>query len=223
MLEQGAHAVGSVDRVLASTMLRLGDDTADHLYTSFTPLRVRYDHGTRPELEAIIQRRSDWCSDVARVACVRSQVAGIPCRLVYLFDLHHAYSGHVIVEAHRAGHWGALDASTGVVYTTADGQPASVWHLMNHPELIDHHGNAAGASYSTRGEFSAAGIANYGVWERERFDYTVSGMDDYYRSILSMAARGWPGGIRWLHGKDDDEGERAAPRRSHDPSGRGPS
>ncbi len=254
MLERDAHARGSVDRVLTSSMIRLCDATAEHLYASFTPLDVRYRQGSRPELEAILrsvcsrqddpdaqvaaivrftsglgdgaehdpgrmrlggteeaiaQRRSDWCTDVARVACVLTQVAGLPCRLAFLFDLQRAYKGHVIVEAHRAGHWGALDATTGVIYTAADGRPASVWHLMHHPDLIDRHGQATGAPYSTRDQFSAAGIANYAVWERERYDYTVSGINDYGRSILSMAGAGWPGGIRWLH--SEDEGGDLAP------------
>lgn len=135
------------------------------------------------------------------------------CRLAFLFDLQRAYSGHVIVEAHRARHWGALDATTGVAYTTADGRPASAWHLMHHPDLIDRHRQATGAPYSTRDQFSAAGIANDAVWERERYDDTVSGINEYFRSILSMADEGWPGGIRWLHGEDEGgSGEPAAPR-----------
>ena len=37
-------------------------------------------------------------------------------------------------------------------------------------------------------------------------------MNDYYRSILSMADRGWPGGLRWLHGED---GESLSPMDSY--------
>ena len=256
MMERDAHAVGSVDRALACTMVRLCDDTANNLYSAFTPLEVRYGRGSRPELEAImgspslrreepeqrlaaildftrglgvgaeqdlkkiriggteeeiIRRKSDWCTDVARVACVMCQVAGFPCRIVNLFNLRQAYSGHVIVEAHRAGYWGALDSSTGVVYATADRRPASVWHLMNHPELIDQHKKATGGFYSTPGQFSAAAIANYFVWDAARYDYTVSRLNDYYFSILSMSAKGWPGGLKWLHGENKDGGEPEGP------------
>ncbi len=159
--------------------------------------------------EDIIKRGSDWCSEVARVACVLCQVAGFPCRIVNLFNLDEAYSGHVIVEAYRADHWGALDSSTGVVYATADGLPASVWDLMNKPELVEEHGRNPRALYSRSGQFRATGIANYFVWESHLYTYHVTGMNDYYLSILSMSARGWPGGLRWLHGENKEEDKQA--------------
>lgn len=247
MLERDTHAFGSVDRVLAASIVRLHTQTADYLYSSFTPLEVRYTRGTRPKLEAIVEslyqsgsgveerlaaitkftrglnekaeqdlkmlrvggteeeiiaRGSYWCTDVARVACALCQVAGLPARIINLFDLGQAYSGHVIVEVYRTGCWGALDSSTGVVYTGSDRLPASTWDLMNNPALIQQHQEASGGFYSTPGQFSAAGIANYLVWDHERYDYTVSGVNDYYFSILSESNKGWPGGLRWLHGEE---------------------
>jgi transglutaminase-like putative cysteine protease len=247
MLENDAHAPGSVDRKLAEVMIRLCPQTARYLYTTFSPLHVLYRPGSRPILEdllgkirparkkpesflaaladftrhlgdraeqdlpkvriggteeEIIARGSDWCTDVARVACVLCQVAGFPCRMVMLFDLEHAYSGHVIIEARRRGVWGAVDASTGVVYRNADGRPASVRHLMNRRELIEAHRANPDAFYSRAGQFQAAGIANYFCWEADRYDFAVSGVNEYYHSILEMSNRGWPGGLRWLHGED---------------------
>jgi hypothetical protein len=38
--------------------------------------------------------------------------------------------------------------------------------------------------------------------EWERYDYPVSSMNDYYRSILERSLQGWPGGLRWLHEED---------------------
>lgn len=78
---------------------------------------------------------------------------------------------------------------------------------MNDPELIDRHREATGGFYTSRDQFSAAGIANYFLWEHERYDYTVSGVNDYYLSILSMSDEGWPGGLRWLHGEDTNHDE----------------
>ena len=249
MMERDAHAFGSVDRVLAASMVRLHPQTTDYLYSSFTPLEVRYTRGTRPKLEAIldsiyrsgsgveerlaaiaeftsglgekteqdlkrmrvggteeeiIARRSDWCSDVARVACALCQVAGLPARIANLFDLSQAYSGHVIAEVYRTGRWGALDSSTGVVYSAADRLPASVWALMNNLELKHKHREASRGFSSTPGQFSAAGIVNYHVWDHELYDYTVTGVNDYYISILSMSRKGWPGGLRWLHEEDKE-------------------
>ena len=140
MLENDAHAVGSVDRELFRTMVRLCLETADYLYGSFTLLVTSYKVGSRPELESIlssicpresesetllaaiidftrglgtdaeqglsrmviggteeqiIRRGSDWCTDIARVARVLCQIAGFPTRIIYLFNLDQAYSGHV--------------------------------------------------------------------------------------------------------------------------------
>jgi len=145
--------------------------------------------------EQIIARGSDWCTDVARVICALAQVAGVPARLANLFDLGQAYSGHVIVELFHSGHWGALDALNGVVYRQPNGAPASVWTLMQTPALVSAHGQSAA-------QFGAAGTANYFVWDSDSFDYTTSRLNDYCRSILEQAERGWPGDLRWLHGED---------------------
>jgi|GEM_PF-2797512 len=71
MLERDAHALGSVDRVLASSMVRLCEATAEHLYAAFTPLDVRYRQGSRPELEAILRsvcsRQDDPDAQVAAI------------------------------------------------------------------------------------------------------------------------------------------------------------
>lgn len=162
--------------------------------------------------EEIVRRGSDWCTDVARVACVLCQIAGFPCRIVYLFDLNKAYSGHVIVEAWREGAWGALDSITGVIYRRAGGQPASTWDLVNDAKLVEAHRDDPRAFYTTVGQFRAAAIANYFCWESGRYDYTVTGPNEYYLSILEMSNRGWPGGIRWLHQEDQETPETPAPR-----------
>ena len=153
--------------------------------------------------EEIISRGSDWCTDVARVGCVLCQTAGLPSRLVNLFDTAQAYSGHVVIETYRQERWGVIDTNTGVVYRHEDGRPASAWELMNEPELIESHAcNPITAYTSTRGQFAGAAISHYFVWQSEMYSYAVSSLNDYYRSILSMAAEGWPGGLRWLHGEE---------------------
>lgn len=53
--------------------------------------------------EEIIRRGSDWCTDLARTACVLCQVAGLPSRVLILADTDRAYSAHSIVEVFRAG------------------------------------------------------------------------------------------------------------------------
>jgi len=152
--------------------------------------------------EEIIERGSDWCTDLARVGCVLCQVAGFPARLVTLADTQKAYSGHAIIEVYRAGVWGAVDPITDVVYCHPGGKPASTWNLINDPKLIERHWRDESTLYTKAGQFRAAAITNYFVWRWKDYDYTVSGPNDYYRSILKMADKGWPGGLRWLHGED---------------------
>ncbi len=150
--------------------------------------------------EAIAARGSDWCTDVARVACRLCQVAGLPARLVFLADTGAAYSGHAIIEAWRDGRWGAIDALTGVIYEEAGGRPIGTWDLMNDPELVRRHRRGADTPYTAADQFRAAGIAEY-PWDAPG-THEVTGLGPYGRSILEMAERGWPGGLRWLHGED---------------------
>lgn len=250
MLENDAHAPGSVDRVLMEKMVHLLPQTKDYLYKEHTPTRSLYRKGLRPQLEEyvrnatldsqshkeriesfarftssladhasgdldtmrvggtekeIIERGSDWCADVARVSCVLFQVADLPARRVYLVDTKKAYSGHVIVEVYRAKRWGAVDPLTNVIYYHAQGEPASTWDLMNDPELIKRHSKGESTPYTMPGQFRAAAISNYFVWLPGEYNYTVSSINPYYRSILEMSDKGWPGGLRWLHGEDNSQ------------------
>jgi len=152
--------------------------------------------------EEIICRGSDWCTDIARVGCALCEVAGFPARLVYLADTDQAYSGHVIIEVYRGGIWGAVDPTRSVTYRHREGDPTSTWELMNQPQLIEAHRKSASALYARVEQFRSAAITNYFIWEWEDYDYTVSTVNDYYRSILEMSAQGWPGGLRWLRGED---------------------
>jgi len=152
--------------------------------------------------EEIIERGSDWCTDLARVACALCQVAKLPSRLVGLADVEKAYSGHVIMEVYRDGVWGAVDPTTNVIYRHVAGKPATTWELMNNPQLVKRHWRDETTSYTNPEQFRAAGITNYFVWRWKQYDYTVSGVNNYYRSILEMSSKGWSGGQRWLHNED---------------------
>jgi len=152
--------------------------------------------------EEIIQRGSDMCTDVARVGCAMCQVAGFPARMVYLFDIGQAYSGHVIIEVFRDNVWGAVDTSTSVIYRHTDGKIVTTWDLIQDPRLIEFNRGISDGFYTTVGQFKGAAISNYFVWEKH--NYKISGINDYYRSILEMSDKGWPCGLRWLHGEDND-------------------
>jgi len=166
--------------------------------------------------EAIIARGSDWCSDVARVAATLARVAGTPSRLVQLADVRRPYTGHTVLEAYRDGRWGCVDAVAAVVYRRPDGAPASAWELMSHPSWFPRR------RVSLSGPFRRCAIAEYRIPDRSSRLYRTTRVNAYYRSVLRMADRAWPGGLRWLHGEDRiagplggsrDVGSRARARR----------
>lgn len=154
--------------------------------------------------EQIIARGSDWCTDVARVACAMCQVAGVPARLVSLFKLSQAHSGHAIVEVYMDGVWGAVDLLSGVVYRHSNGRPATTWELMNDERLVRTNWEGRSGFYADPRQFEGAAVCNYPIWRASDFDYTVSRLNDYTRQVLEMADAGWPGGLRWLHGEEGE-------------------
>lgn len=154
--------------------------------------------------EDIIARGSDWCTDVARVGCVLCQVENLPSRMVYLVDTEKAYHGHAIIEAFRSHVWGAVDCVANVIYRHPDGEPASTWDLTNNPHLIEAHYRGSSTYYTNPGQFRGAAVSNYFIWQREDYDYSVSRVNAYNRSVLNMAEKGWPGGLRWLHNEDSN-------------------
>lgn len=156
--------------------------------------------------EEIMERGSDWCTDLARVACVLLQVAGVSARIVYLADTARAYSGHAVVEAFWRGEWGAADPVTGVVYRTRGGRPAGAWTLRQHPTLVRARYRDPREGAERSGQFRTCAIVTYRVEDSRYYDFSVTTVSPYYRSILAMAHSGWPGGLRWLHGEADSAG-----------------
>ena len=248
-LENDTHAPGSVDRVLAESMVRLCAETVDYLYTEHSRACSRYERGSRPLLERyvgdaganpgpspnrvsgivdfcqslerravddldamrfggteeqIVARGSDWCTDVARVACAMCQVAGVPARLVWLFNLGQAHSGHQIIEAFSEGVWGSVDALNGVVYRHPSGRPATTWELMNDERLVRGSWEGRSSFYADPRQFEGAAVCNYPIWRASDFVYTVSSLNDYARRVLEMADKGWPGGLRWIQGEEGE-------------------
>ena len=111
--------------------------------------------------EQIVARGSDWCTDVARVACAMCQIAVVPARLVSLFNLDQAYSGHQIIEAFIEGVWGAADPLNRIVYRHPDGRPATTWNLMNYDQLVRGNWRSQSSFYADPRQFGAAAIINY--------------------------------------------------------------
>lgn len=152
--------------------------------------------------EQIIDRGSDWCTDVSRVACALLQVGGIPSRIVFQANPDRPYSGHVIVEAWRSGIWGAVDPTCNVVYRHSSGRPASVWELMNDDDLLRRHYRNAGTMYTNPQQFRLSAVVNYRIAHAAGYRYDVGPLNEYSRRVLEMSLAGWPGGRRWLFGEE---------------------
>jgi hypothetical protein len=153
--------------------------------------------------EEIIKRGSDWCTDIARVAVALCQIAGYPARIIHLFDITKAYSGHEIIEVYSDKTWGTVDPLRNVVYHSSKRYPVSVWNLMNNHQLIEEHyiGDQSNA-FNAIGQFSGVAISNYFIRKIEDYNYTISKINSYYRSILESSNRGWPSGLKWIHNED---------------------
>ena len=152
--------------------------------------------------EQIFERGSDWCTDLARLACCLSQVGGYNARLAFLADISKPYSGHAICEMSIDGRWLAVDATYGIEYRSPNGDPLNVWQLVSNPLQAESVG---AVTDEVVGYFRAAALVEYCVVDVSMHDYSISRIDEYNRSILEEASLGWSGGLRWLHGEDSDE------------------
>lgn len=148
--------------------------------------------------EEIIERKTDWCTDLSRAGCALFQAAGFPSRMAYLFDISRAYSGHAIIEVFWKKQWGAVDPTHGLVYLDFNGQPAGVLELQGSRELV-----LKNELNPYPDQFKEAALANYFIREAESYNYPKAKVNQYYRTILEMAEKGWPGGLRWLHNEDE--------------------
>ena len=137
--------------------------------------------------EEIIERGTYWCTDIARVACVMLQIAGLPSRIVITADTRFAYSGHVVTEVCYNSEWGVCDPTSGKVFRDENGVPISAWKM--HSCRVDE-------------QYESVAVSNYFVNDKEKYSYETSTVNDYYRGILKHSSEQWAGGIRWIHGED---------------------
>lgn len=137
----------------------------------------------------ILNRGTDWCADLARVAVVLLNCLGIPARIVHLVNPEKAYNGHVIVEAFYEGKFGVIDPLYG--YCFYENNPLDAYTLMNEPAHLQDYE----ADY--RDLFRNIAINEYNPMDPDN-DYSTSRVNDYTRTLLSTAHNG-----KWLMGEDD--------------------
>ena len=152
--------------------------------------------------ERITARPTDWCTDLARAACVMLHIAGAAARLVCLFNTARAYSGHQVIETYIDGSWVCADPVRGYAFKRSDGKPASALDVMRE-RTNSHSTTSTNASPRKHNDlFRAVFIVNYNPLLSSTYDFTESKANAYYLSILNESSSGWPDGLRWLHGED---------------------
>lgn len=252
---------GTADWDQKATQVLLNQETADWLYTRFTPLTLRYVAGSRPVLERIVARltrpgmteqeqvlailryawdgfRQEWpllgmkpllvlnareeellklgggqCEDRSRLIICLCQVAGFPARFVSsssYFQPEKGYTsrgGHAIVEIFFEGGWAFFDSMCSYYWLKPDGRFASLWELIQNPDLSRTQIEAVLRDCGkTREQFiryhetnlirrQAITLTNYFVWEGGKYDWKWLCCDSViYTQIASGQTPGSPPG-----------------------------
>lgn len=161
--------------------------------------RDNRDHGlAKPDLfyggteEELLKRGAIMCNEIARVYACFCQIAGLPCRL---FASH--LTGHMMNEVCVDGKWWWVDVMVGLCPVDERDEPASAWNLKMDPTLFDRQpqfvlDDIRVASWRAREEErdpmnqvfalalardcifhprEATAMANYFVWDHERYDF----------------------------------------------------
>jgi len=135
--------------------------------------------------EEVIKKGSDWCTELARVYCVLAQVAGIPARIVFCYDLARQLHGHCANEVFLAEGWRFIDPQGDCHFEHPSGEWASAWEVM-HKSGLTRCGEGWRAEWYLHPKTDLAmTIVNYFVMDHHKYDYRWDPINDYYRKILA--------------------------------------
>lgn len=148
-----------------------------------TPFEKMIFGGTEME---IINRGSDWCTDISRVGAALLQCLGIPTRIVILVNSHKAYHGHQVVEAYVDGTYVMCDFLYSVIGKLD--QYYSVYDLLKKPNLVRK-------AYQTKiedtkqleyilGLYNLAAISEYDICKEHNF--YISKPNEYYLKMMNL-------------------------------------
>ncbi len=143
--------------------------------------------GTEKE---ILQRGTDWCTDMARVGIVLFMCCGIPARPVFLVNPKKAYHGHMVAEAFYEGKYGVCDLIHGCCFYNP--KPLDAF------ELIHHKGHLGKYPEDYVALYSMAAISRYHPMEEN--SYQVSKPNAYYLRLIGKDHQG-----RWLMDEDQEK------------------
>ena len=172
----------SIEKETVQNVLRYTQKIAAAFDTDFDDMLFG---GTEKQ---ILDRGTDWCSDMARVGAVLLQCLGIPCRMLYLANPGKAYNGHVVNEAFYEGRYGVVDFIYG--YQFYDRTPKSAFEIQRNPEIL------AAYPESYQGLFSAIAISEYDPCAPGN-NYSISRPNDYYLKLIHTDHENM-----WLMGED---------------------
>jgi len=141
------------------------------------------------ELE-IIQRGSDWCTDISRVGAALLQCLGMPSRIVILVNQFKAYHGHQVVEVFVNATYMMCDFLYGVIARLD--QNYSVYDLLSKPKLVhkiysSKINDSKQLDYITS-LYNLAAISEYDI--SKKHDYQTSKPNEYYLKMMNLKQDG---------------------------------
>lgn len=150
--------------------------------------------GTEKE---IIDRGTDWCTDISRVGLALSQCLNIPCRLAILVNRKKAYNGHTICEVYIDNKHIMVDFTYGVLGLLSN--KYSVKDLLNKPQIVkDIYSSKLDLNIDLEyieGLYDKAAIAEYDITKKH--DFTTSKPNKYYLNMMKLTHDGL-----WKMGED---------------------
>lgn len=180
------HVVKKIENVLSFTK--------NIVETFNLPFNDMFFGGTEKE---IIDRGTDWCTDISRVGCVLLQCLNIPCRMVYLANVNYAYNGHTVCESFVDNEFIVVDFTYGVHGSL--GKNHAVYNLINNQKKVQHIYNDFCISKEMTdyfiGLFSNVGISEYD--SMGNYLYTTTKANEYYKKLMTIEQDG-----QWKMGED---------------------
>lgn len=142
-----------------------------------TPLEDMLFGGREKE---ILDRKTDWCFDVARLAAVILDSINLTSRIMFVANPNKAYYGHVLLEVYYNDCWGVVDPVYGYVFFDQKPIPAKEVLLSKQMQYLDD---------DYKNMFRQIAIADYDPND-ENNRYIISGCNDYTLRLNAMEQDG---------------------------------
>ena len=149
-----------------------------------TPFEKMIFGGTEFE---IIERGSDWCTDLSRVGAALLQCLEMPSRIAILVNQSKAYHGHQVVEVYVDGNYMMCDFLYGVIGRLD--RSYSVYDLLNNPSLVNKIykikiDDENQLDYIA-GLYNLAAISEYDISRKHK--YYTSKSNEYYQKLMNLS------------------------------------